>query len=146
MRRREWVETCRVSLRDTTSRVTVTYITCIYVPPPPASPPPPPPPLPPPPPSPPPPPQVHHRVSFDIDLEKDTAFEEKAWPTRRRQLPDLSQLSRLSQLPQLQQLSQEPQRQQLTQLPKLSEILQLSQLAHRQSPHAIFPAENCSLI
>jgi hypothetical protein len=29
------LETCRVCLKDTASRVTVTYITCIYVPPPP---------------------------------------------------------------------------------------------------------------
>jgi hypothetical protein len=47
-RRREVLETCRVCLKDTASRVTVTYITCIYVPPPPM-----PPQLPPMPPSPP---------------------------------------------------------------------------------------------
>ncbi len=46
------LETCRVCLKDSASRVTVTYITCIYVPPPPPFPPPPlllplPPPLPP---------------------------------------------------------------------------------------------------
>jgi hypothetical protein len=142
------VETCQVCLRDLSDKVTVTYITCIYVPPP--SPPqtltPPPsstslsPPLPfaqP----------LHCHVSFPKALNpfKD---ESQGVSHRRRQLPQLPQLTQLqNQPPQLQHMSavlqlplqhQHNQLSQITMVPQLQQqLLQPMQVPLQQLPQLL---------